>query len=157
MYRPILFLDFDGVLHPDPSEKANYFIRVPLIEAVLLEFPSVEIMISSSWRDWHYLTELRKFFPASLWRRIIDVTPRWQSHLFDGDGRHHSRQWECEQWLLHNRTDGTPWIAIDDMNHWLNSIGPKLIYSNPGIGPTEAKAKDLRARLCAISIHRETK
>ena len=54
----IVFLDFDGVLHPEfdpddperPKQNSDLFCRLPLIEAVLREFSQVEIVISSAWR-----------------------------------------------------------------------------------------------------------
>lgn len=35
----ILFLDFDGVLHPEPSLAKDAFCRLPLIEEILQDFP----------------------------------------------------------------------------------------------------------------------
>lgn len=69
-----LFLDFDGVTHPDPCLAEGAFCQLPLIEDVLLEFPSVEIVISSSWRDHHSIEELREFFALEIRSRVIAVT-----------------------------------------------------------------------------------
>ncbi len=38
-----LFLDFDGVTHPQPCLQDSAFCRLPLIEEVLREFPMVKI------------------------------------------------------------------------------------------------------------------
>lgn len=56
----ILFLDFDGVLHPDaaflvkgrPTLKAEgqLFMWAPLLVDVLADFPEVQIVLSTSWR-----------------------------------------------------------------------------------------------------------
>ena len=47
----ILFLDFDGVLHPEPcDEDGEPFCNLPALEAILRDFPAVEIVISSMWR-----------------------------------------------------------------------------------------------------------
>ena len=49
----IVFLDFDGVLHPEPSLAKDAFCRLPLIEEILQDFPQVQIVVSSAWRlDW---------------------------------------------------------------------------------------------------------
>lgn len=48
--NPVLFLDFDGVLHPEPSFSHETFSQLPLVEAVLRAFLSVDIVISSTWR-----------------------------------------------------------------------------------------------------------
>jgi hypothetical protein len=37
--------------------------------------PEVEIVISSSWRETHFLEDLKANFSASLRGRIIGVTP----------------------------------------------------------------------------------
>ncbi len=36
--NPVLFLDIDGVLHPQPCSDSLLFSRVPLLEAVLNDF-----------------------------------------------------------------------------------------------------------------------
>jgi hypothetical protein len=54
----IIMLDFDGVTHPDNFFDANFFCRLPLIEEVLRKFPSVKIVISSSWREHHSLDDI---------------------------------------------------------------------------------------------------
>ena len=45
-----LFLDFDGVLHPDPSANQFKFCQRNLIESILREFPQVDIVLSTNWR-----------------------------------------------------------------------------------------------------------
>lgn len=62
---PVLFLDFDGVTHPEPCCQEDVFCRLNLIEDVLLGFPTVDIVISSSWRDHYTLEYLRSFFCKS--------------------------------------------------------------------------------------------
>ena len=51
----ILFLDFDGVLHPEGEDHilngGADFCFLPRLEALLREFPWVKIVISSSWRE----------------------------------------------------------------------------------------------------------
>jgi len=47
--NPVLFLDFDSVMHSEPSLSHEAFTQMPLVEAVLREFPTVEIVISSAW------------------------------------------------------------------------------------------------------------
>ncbi|MFD2270984.1 HAD domain-containing protein [Undibacterium arcticum] len=58
----ILFLDFDGVLHPDPCDEGERFSRLPAFEALMRDFPAVEIVVSSSWRVARTLDDLRAFF-----------------------------------------------------------------------------------------------
>lgn len=48
--NPVLFLDFDGVTHPEVCTAEQLFCCLPLIEEVLRRRPGVDIVISSSWR-----------------------------------------------------------------------------------------------------------
>ena len=73
----ILFLDFDGVTHPDPCDAGQHFTRLPLIEEVLRPYPACKIVISSSWRAVHPLDEMRTFFADDMRPRVIGVTPEY--------------------------------------------------------------------------------
>lgn len=57
--NPILFLDFDGVTHPEVCTAPELFTCLPLIEAVLLRHSHVCIVISSAWREHHGLEDLQ--------------------------------------------------------------------------------------------------
>ena len=99
----ILFLDFDGVTHPDPCDAGQHFTQLPLIEEVLRPYPACKIVISSSWRVVHPLNEMRKFFAADMRPRVIGVTPEHGGPGGNGSwgvAVNHERQWECERWLL---------------------------------------------------------
>src|SRR5665811_2061019 len=69
----ILFLDFDGVMHP--VNQTNIFCREEHLARVLRDFPGVEVVISSSWRETHTLKNMQTFFLTDLRSRIIGVTP----------------------------------------------------------------------------------
>jgi hypothetical protein len=45
-----LFLDFDGVLHPEYCHPDRFFEALPLLATVLLPRPWVEVVVSSNWR-----------------------------------------------------------------------------------------------------------
>ena len=74
----ILFLDFDGVLHPQyehepvPTELA--FCHLARFEALMRKFPSVEIVISSTWREQFSMEVLRAKFSTDIAARIIGRT-----------------------------------------------------------------------------------
>jgi hypothetical protein len=147
----IVFLDFDGVTHPDPCEPGQLFRRLPLIEEVLREFETCQIVISSSWRVVHRLDEMRGFFAADIRYRVIDVTPEYcapnghQGSLDFVQSAH--RQWECEAWLHskrlqlpQNRCAGPAWIAIDDRDYWFRPGCGNLLVTDAttGFGPDDA-------------------
>ena len=157
----ILFLDFDGVTHPDPCEAQQHFTRLPLIEEVLRPYPACAIVISSSWRVVHPLDEMRKFFAADMRSRVIGVTPEYGGPGGNGNwgvAVNHERQWECERWLRtgrgwlsRSRRAGTPWIAIDDRDYWFRPGCGNLLLTDAstGFGPGDAQrlVEMLRERL----------
>jgi len=148
--RCILFLDFDGVTHPDPCEVDQLFTKLPLIEDVLREFQACSIVVSSSWREVHPLVEMRAYFSKDIQSRVIGVTPKFpvpHRHVATELTPAHHRQWECEKWLQskqvwlpQNRRIETPWIAIDDRHEWFHSQCPNLLATTTRIGftPTDA-------------------
>lgn len=111
----ILFLDFDGVLHPqhdnEPPPADLVFCHLPCFEAVMREFPMVEIVISSMWRHQFTLDQLRARFSPDIAARIIDTTAKTER----ADGYlPNRREREILDWLLATGNENTPWIAIDD-------------------------------------------
>lgn len=46
----ILFLDFDGVLHPEHCHESKHFCRLPILEAALRQVPETKVVITSTWR-----------------------------------------------------------------------------------------------------------
>ena len=56
--KKIVYLDFDGVLHPSSPVMDGLFSRSHLLEP-LFENSNADIVISSSWRFTYCLTELQ--------------------------------------------------------------------------------------------------
>lgn len=152
----IVFLDFDGVLHPEITDnKADLFSRLPLVEDVLREFPRAEIVISSAWRlNWPHQTlatlELRNHFSDDIAPRVIGVTPNY-IHLDRKkapDGLYlYPRQWECEMWLRAHRPPGTPWVALDDRAYWFRPFCENLMAFDKNIAFMPEHQLEFRARL----------
>lgn len=71
-YPLLLFLDFDGVLHP---HQRGTFEFIDNFQRILDIFPEAKVVISSSWRFSHSLKELQYFFDEPYRHRIIDLTP----------------------------------------------------------------------------------
>lgn len=134
----ILFLDFDGVTHPDPCRKDRFFCQLPLIEDALRDLPHVEVVVSSTWRFDHTLAELRSYFSPDLRPRVIGVTPTvtradnegWiPQHLL-----HYHREWECRKWMREHRVEDAPWLAIDDTPQWFLPDCSRLLVTQSKIG-----------------------
>ena len=72
----ILFLDFDGVLHPAGCRPQNRFCRLPLLADWLQrQAPHVGVVISSDWRLGARLDALRMHFPQPIRSRILGALP----------------------------------------------------------------------------------
>jgi hypothetical protein len=148
----IVFLDFDGVTHPDPCQMGRLFTKLPLIEAVLRRFDACQIVISSSWRVVHPLDEMRGYFAVDMQSRVIGMTPEHRA-LRDLE-LSYSRQWECEAWLRRERVWlpqerrlDTPWIAIDDRDDWFRPDCTNLLVINSETGFTPDDAIRLERML----------
>lgn len=109
----ILFLDFDGVLHPYPlhvdDQYAEQFQNTPLLWALLRQHPDLRIVVSSSWRERFPLSDLTDFLTfgggEDLADRVIGTTPVLN---------HVERDRECIAWLETNGYINTAWLAVDD-------------------------------------------
>ena len=148
----ILFLDFDGVLHPEPCyQEAQLFCYLPRLENVLRDFQEVQIVISSTWRDKRSLTDLKAFFSEDIADRIIGTTPNWRevSEIMDTIG--YQRHAEIEGWL---RLSGRPWLswlAIDDKPYLFKPFLKNLIKTNSLTGFNDQAEEHLRLHLAVAS------
>lgn len=113
----LLFLDFDGVLHPaiiDLGDEHRRFEKVPLFESILRQAPGVSIVISSSWRLQYPMPVMLGFFSPDIANRIIGGTPDPYDVDPTPDLRMHYRQAEIDAWLRQNRLRDADWVALDD-------------------------------------------
>jgi len=146
---PVVFLDFDGVTHPDPPS-GPVFTQLPLIEGVLRAYPQVPVVLSTTWRVFYPLDVLRKQFSSDISPRVLDSTPA----LGTSQRANHpalisraSRQSEIDAWLYENLTMAHPWIAIDDKAHWFDPGCRNLLVTNPHTGFTSVDSERLRQML----------
>jgi hypothetical protein len=145
----ILFLDFDGVLHPAyeaqavPADVA--FCHLPRFEAVLRDFPQVEIVISSLWRHQLPFDKLTARFSADIRRRIIGITPGLDDQAADYVPAR--REEEILGWLADNGRTGEPWIALDDAIWLFEKHRDRVVTCIHYRGFDDEAANALRARL----------
>ena len=135
----LLFLDIDGVLHPDPPQPDQRLRSLPRLVEILRDHPEVEVVISSLWREKLSLDQLRDLFPADLRERIIDVTPI--AERIDGwlPAR---REGEILDWLEASGRADEPWLAIDDQAWQFTQHRDRLESVFSATGST------IRSRLC---------
>jgi hypothetical protein len=137
----ILFLDFDGVLHP-LSRANGVFALAPYFEQVMRDYPEVDIVISSAWREEHSIEQLRLEFSEDFRHRLIDVTP-----VVASDRKPHPREIEILSWLREAGREYEAWLAIDD-SEWLFAPGCKnLILTDTDVGFNEQIEHLLRKAL----------
>ncbi len=131
----ILFLDFDGVLHPIANIGRDKFMHVPRLESVLRDFPDVQVVISSMWRS-DGIDACRSHFSDDIAKRIIGGTPWTDTLAYAPDSEFILgvvRHTEIMMWIEQNAYIG-PWVALDDS--WREFPDPchQLIKCRPEIG-----------------------
>lgn len=138
---PVLFLDFDGVTHPEPPDKDQLFQSLPLIENVLRRHPGVLVILSTNWRIKHPLDELKDLFSSDIAGRVLGGAPvlsLYDLAWYPVPLSARPRQREIEAWLHQNRRLDHPWIAMDDRPWWFESECSNLLVTSPHTGFTES-------------------
>jgi hypothetical protein len=131
MITPILFLDFDGVMHPASYIKGQNFCCAPWLEAVVAKH-ELRLVVSSSWRFHYPMDAILRSMPPALAHRVVGTT---------GDA--HIGPWarfhEIKAWLAQN-DPLADWRAADDAAFEFPKPCPELIACNPqhGFGARQA-------------------
>lgn len=149
----LLFLDIDGVLHPvgvDYSFSSKFFSHLPLLEELLREFRSVDIVISSDWRRAESIEQLQRYFSADIQHRIIGATPQ-----IDPDAAvHHRRQREIQVWLDGNGRRDAEWVALDDWPPSFEAGFTRLVLTDPTRAFDQDSFQELRSHFLRFAAGR---
>lgn len=151
----ILFLDFDGVLHPDAAflekgrpvlrAEGELFMWAPYLVDALAPHPHVKIVLSTSWVQVRGFTRARDALPEALSKRVIGAT--WHSAMqgggWGGGGMpNRTRYQEIAGYV--RRAQLERWIALDDDGEgWAESAKNKLIHTDPNKGISDPVALEL--------------
>lgn len=110
-----IFLDFDGVLHPQGGTTDRLFEKAGLLEICLQQVDNIEVVISSSWAEHYPLEKMRDFFEEQpdLHRLIVGCTLQKGNPNVDF-GAMPLRESQCRNWLIANQREPHRWLAIDD-------------------------------------------
>ena len=150
MPRPVVFLDFDGVLNTptrwgqNPPESA---LEPALVRRVsrFCDRAGACVVVSSTWRIDHSVERLRGFLAAAGFartERIIDVTPDFCGRL---------RQDEILAWLEQTSTSSA-WVILDDDSlgdrQW-EKVDGHMVLVNGDVGLTLADVRKAHAILRA--------
>lgn len=133
----VVFLDFDGVLHPVGSE--DKFCYVDTLSEIIGSTP---VVVSSSWGEVFSLEELKGILPNI---NVIGKTTLTEAGMAE---KPESRYNECIDWLEENGMWYSDWIAIDDNPSLFDrdNICANLImcYPREGLSPHSIAAQELR-------------
>lgn len=126
----ILFLDFDGVLHPSSvylekgrpvlHGEGELFMWAPQLIEALVPYPHVKIVLSTNWVRVRDFSRVKSALPKALRDRVIGAT--WHSSMLRGEDNFSTKTWyddatRFEQIIRHvSRVNISKWIAIDDLH-----------------------------------------
>jgi HAD domain in Swiss Army Knife RNA repair proteins len=156
----ILFLDFDGVLHAVSRKVDELFDRVPLLEAWLRDWPQVEIVISSSWREVHGQEEMVEMLGPEVGGRVVGCTPVARcgegGAVDPSQGDVPEREAEIRAWMAGSWQPQRPWAALDDMDWLFSPRCEQLVLCDGRRGLTREDLALLtrHARRAMKSVHR---
>lgn len=156
MNRPIVFLDFDGVLNTEQYQaqlavngKPTKDTWGPLFDPLavenlrrILDATNAQIVISSSWRYVHSLDSLRMMWKVrELPGEIRDTLACGATYISRGE--------EIEYWL--KRNERPDYVIIDDLDDFSPAQRYHYVETNPIVGISEVDAQN------AIEILRESR
>lgn len=145
---PILFLDIDGVLHPDPTEQSNAFCQREHLWRLLESCPALSVVVTSEWRLRHSLPILVDLIlsghsaPNALADRFVGVTPDFN----DLKNTYRGRERECLAWLCEAGHPG-PWLALDDVAANFEFGSARLVLTDYRTGLTADTVAAVLSRL----------
>lgn len=130
----ILFLDFDGVLHPQGGPTDRLFEKANLLQICLQQVEHVEVVISSSWAEHYRLEDIRDFFEEQrdLHRLIVGCTLQKGPPKVDF-GAMPLRESQCRNWLIANQREPHRWLAIEDDRLNFNAR-EQVVFTDPRQG-----------------------
>ena len=157
----VLFLDFDGVLHPDAVYRTRsglelrasgqLMMHAGILVEILQQFPQVKISLSTSWVRMLGYRRARAALPAEL--QAITVSSTWHSRMpraplegYDLFSRYQQIRAAAAKAGLTN------WIALDDdpFESWPDH-DHRLIRTDPDLGLNSVLTQEeLKTQLIAL-------
>lgn len=151
--RYLIFLDFDGVLHPVDAAHDSQRFRPESITLVnrIADYVDARIVLSTAWRMEGDLEKYNRWFK----NRVIGATPINPLDM----GEKHPRYQEVLRYLRENQFQQVPWVAIDDKASHFPPHSPAFI-TNGQKGLTEGNAAvimhQMRCVMYALARYRKS-
>ncbi|MCR6665755.1 MAG: HAD domain-containing protein [Methyloversatilis sp.] len=155
---PTLFLDFDGVLHPDEVYRVgerivlrmdgfSLFEWSEVLDELMEPYPALQIVLSTTWVRLLGFEVARSHLPESLQRRVVGAT--WHETAPRGWERL-TRYEQIQLNVVQHRH--ARWLAIDDDGHgWSDEHRSNLVLTDSLLGLGAASAQDeLRDKLALL-------
>lgn len=154
-----LFLDFDGVLHPDEvycvrgqiilkMDGFDLFEWSPILEELLAPYPDLQIVLSTSWVRVVGFDEACARLTKPLRQRVAGAT--WYRHGSIRGWEHLTRYEQILRNVEHHAH--SRWLAIDDDGvGWQQEHRDRLVLTDSllGLGATSAQ-HELREKLASL-------
>lgn len=163
----VLFLDYDGVLHPDAAylvggrpvlrAEGELFMWAPILVELLHPYPDLQIVLSTSWVRVLGFSRARDYLPVELRSRVIGGT--WHSAMGrHAEGSHRtdhnwfaesSRYEQIARYVSRAGARASNWLAIDDdAEGWDDTLRARLVETEGETGLSSLLTEDeLRAKL----------
>lgn len=153
--KRLLFLDFDGVLHPDAvyrtrrgvelRAEGKLFMWGPLLVEALDGHRDVSTVLSTSWVRNLGFQRARKALPAQLHSQVIGAT--WHSAMSRSSTDYiawdNQTRYQQIAAYLARRAEPVSWLAIDDdAKGWANADRERLILTAPHSGLADTDVMD---------------
>ena len=153
MSKTILYLDYDGVLHPEPVyrhprggmyfglEHAGHslFEYAEVLVEALAPYPEVAIVLSTSWVRVLSYSQAKAYLPEALRSRVIGATFHSAMNKLEFDAMTRGSQVLADA----TRRSATSWVALDDDEQgWLGAASVHLVLSNGSQGLSNPKTLD---------------
>jgi HAD domain in Swiss Army Knife RNA repair proteins len=127
----ILFLDFDGVLHPSSatSHSDGWFCWLPTLFSLLDGHADIRVVVHSSWRYEYTDPELKKLLgPAGQW--------------FAGSAPRLRRELAIQAVLQANKEALTSYLVIDDDEKEFAGSSLAVVFCGSSVGISDARVQE---------------
>lgn len=150
--EPVFYLDFDGVLHPYPTEDGHFeipeeslFRFAPLLEAQLEPYPQVKIVLSTTWAKNKTGPGALLYLKPGLQQRVVGATWDQQTRSYHVPVEDRERRLSRFEQIAADVAWRKPstWFALeDDFKEWPSDQHHHLGWCWMTIGFNEPRVQE---------------